>query len=122
MSAGDEELLTTQSSNGNVNTSTSTSKETKECKLEEPIEDSESSLEEEEEEDYESKKNWMEFHQSCINAMNTKPKLIKLNVGGMFYTTSLSTLTSTRTSMLSAMFSGRYSPHQDDDGSYFIDR
>jgi len=47
---------------------------------------------------------------------------VRVNVGGHFYDTSLTTLTKDSHSMLSAMFSGRYGLIQDSDGSYFIDR
>lgn len=40
-------------------------------------------------------------------------KIIKLNVGGKRFTTTLTTLTSDKDSMLAAMFSGRYSLEKD---------
>jgi len=48
--------------------------------------------------------------------------LIKLNVGGKKFTTTLSTLTHKTDSMLAAMFSGRYGHVMDDEGNIFIDR
>ncbi len=51
-----------------------------------------------------------------------KAKKIKLNVGGTPYTTTLTTLRTDPSSMLAAMFSGRFPLEQDEDGSYFIDR
>ena len=50
------------------------------------------------------------------------PSVIKLNVGGQIYTTSLATLTKYSESMLGAMFSGRFAAQKDSNGNYFIDR
>jgi hypothetical protein len=47
--------------------------------------------------------------------------MIKLNIGGTFYTTSRHTLCK-EDSMLSAMFSGRHSMIKDEAGAHFIDR
>ena len=47
--------------------------------------------------------------------------MVKLNVGGTVFCTSLLTLCS-RGGMLAAMFSGRYSPYKDQSDCYFIDR
>jgi hypothetical protein len=47
---------------------------------------------------------------------------IKLNVGGMLFQTSLTTLTSHPDSMLAALFSGRFPIDVDDEGYFFIDR
>ncbi|KAL0086540.1 BTB/POZ protein [Phycomyces blakesleeanus] len=47
---------------------------------------------------------------------------IKLNVGGQYFETSLSTLRRDPNSMLAAMFSGNGMISRDPDGSYFIDR
>jgi hypothetical protein len=49
-------------------------------------------------------------------------KIIDLNVGGKYYSTTLSTLQSAPGSMLASMFSGIYSKKQDSEGRYFIDR
>ncbi|KAL9951606.1 hypothetical protein ACROYT_G044301 [Oculina patagonica] len=49
-------------------------------------------------------------------------KMVKLNVGGHFFSTSLETLTKDAGSMLHAMFSGRFDTKPSEDGSYFIDR
>ncbi|KAL9951604.1 hypothetical protein ACROYT_G044299 [Oculina patagonica] len=49
-------------------------------------------------------------------------KVVKLNVGGHFFATSLETLTKDPGSMLHAMFSGRFETKPSEDGSYFIDR
>ena len=50
------------------------------------------------------------------------PSIVKLNVGGKHFTTSLQTLTRDRNSMLAAMFSGRHEVQTTEDGSFFIDR
>lgn len=52
------------------------------------------------------------------------PDIVELNVGGVFYTTSLSTLTKEPSSLLGQMFSGEYSGKitKDSKGKYFIDR
>ncbi|CAI9732546.1 BTB POZ domain-containing KCTD7 [Octopus vulgaris] len=47
---------------------------------------------------------------------------IKLDIGGIQFTTSLLTLRKDMTSMLAAMFSGRHLLKTENDGSYFIDR
>ncbi|KAG2459548.1 BTB/POZ domain-containing protein KCTD7 [Polypterus senegalus] len=50
------------------------------------------------------------------------PEVVPLNVGGMFFTTCLSTLRRYDDTMLAAMFSGRHHVPQDVDGRFFIDR
>ena len=50
------------------------------------------------------------------------PSIVKLNVGGQYFTTSRQTLTSDPNSMLAAMFSGRHKQETTGDGSFFIDR
>ena len=50
------------------------------------------------------------------------PKIVKLNVGGQYFTTSQQTLISDPNSMLAAMFSGRHKQETTGDGSFFIDR
>ena len=52
------------------------------------------------------------------------PSIVKLNVGGQHFTTSLQTLTRDPNSMLAAMFSGRHEVQttHSEDGSFFIDR
>lgn len=49
-------------------------------------------------------------------------KKVLLDVGGVFYTTSLTTLTSQTDSMLAGMFSGRFPFEKDENGRIFIDR
>ncbi|OCT95072.1 hypothetical protein XELAEV_18012755mg [Xenopus laevis] len=50
------------------------------------------------------------------------PEVIPLNVGGMGFTTRLSTLLRYEDTMLAAMFSGRHYVPTDAEGRYFIDR
>ncbi|CAK8679275.1 unnamed protein product [Clavelina lepadiformis] len=50
------------------------------------------------------------------------PEVVELNVGGSYFTTSLSTLRKYPNSMLAVMFSGRHNLLTDKDGRYFIDR
>ncbi|XP_056909348.1 BTB/POZ domain-containing protein KCTD7 isoform X3 [Takifugu flavidus] len=50
------------------------------------------------------------------------PEVISLNIGGMHFTTRLSTLRRYEDTMLAAMFSGRHYIPRDADGRYFIDR
>ena len=50
------------------------------------------------------------------------PSVISLNVGGVVYTASLTTLKRYSKSMLAAMFSGRMPLETDANGNYFIDR
>jgi len=49
-------------------------------------------------------------------------RIVKLNVGGKPFVTTVETLTKDPNSMLAAMFSGRFDPQPHEDGSYFIDR
>jgi len=49
-------------------------------------------------------------------------EMVKLNVGGHLFSTSLATLKKDPGSMLHAMFSGRFDTKPSEDGSYFIDR
>lgn len=48
--------------------------------------------------------------------------VVKLNVGGRMYMTSVYTLSRDQNSMLAALVSGRHPVPQQPDGSYFIDR
>lgn len=51
------------------------------------------------------------------------PEIIDLNVGGVFYTTSLKTLTQDPESHLCQLFNGKQNaPTKDAKGKYFIDR
>jgi hypothetical protein len=47
---------------------------------------------------------------------------IKLNVGGVVFTTTIDTMASEKDTFFSAMFSGRFLMEPDDEGEYFIDR
>jgi hypothetical protein len=50
------------------------------------------------------------------------PAIVELNVGGVNYTTSLSTLTCESNSLLGDLFTGKTAISQDSQGRYFIDR
>ncbi|KAI4458293.1 potassium channel tetramerization domain-containing [Holotrichia oblita] len=54
--------------------------------------------------------------------MTDFPEIVELNVGGVFYTTSLETLTSQPDSQLTALFNGREPITKDSKGRYFLDR
>ena len=65
---------------------------------------------------------------SSSNSSNSSnslfPSIVELNVGGVFYTTALSTLTRDGESLLAQMFTGRSREPvlRDSKGKYFIDR
>ena len=48
--------------------------------------------------------------------------IVKLDVGGQHFTTTVQTLTKDPNSMLAAMFSGKFEMKPSEDGSFFIDR
>lgn len=52
----------------------------------------------------------------------TIPSIVELNVGGVFYTTTLSTLTSEVDSHLAAIFSEKINLKKDAKGKFFLDR
>ena len=60
--------------------------------------------------------------QSMMGNLGQFKQRVKLNVGGIKFETTLSTLTRYPESMLGAMFSGRHDVPADDDGYVFIDR
>ena len=66
--------------------------------------------------------------QESIDAMSKKldqfhfSSIVKLNVGGQHFTTSVQTLKKDPNSMLAAMFSGKFEMKPSEDGSFFIDR
>ena len=70
----------------------------------------------------------LRLEQESIDAMSTKldqvhfSSTVKLNVGGQHFTTSVQTLTKDPSSMLAAMFSGKFDMKPSEDGSFFIDR
>ncbi|XP_062521752.1 uncharacterized protein LOC134196590 [Corticium candelabrum] len=65
---------------------------------------------------------WEDEKKSMEHIQKFQSSLVKLNVGGHKFTTSLTTLRSQPDSMLAAMFSGRHQLSTDEDGAYFIDR
>ncbi|XP_076178715.1 BTB/POZ domain-containing protein Ktl [Ptiloglossa arizonensis] len=50
------------------------------------------------------------------------PSVVELNVGGVFYTTALTTLTREGDSYLAGLFSGKTPVEKDAKGKYFLDR
>lgn len=54
--------------------------------------------------------------------MSDFPEVVELNVGGVFYTTSLKTLTQEPESLLCQLFSKKEGLVKDAKGRYFIDR
>lgn len=50
------------------------------------------------------------------------PSVVELNVGGVLYTTSLSTLTKNSDSLLGQIFTGKETIGKDSKGRYFVDR
>lgn len=58
----------------------------------------------------------------CCASFYQFPEVVPLNIGGMHFTTRLSTLRRYEDTMLSAMFSGRHYIPTDAEGRYFIDR
>lgn len=50
------------------------------------------------------------------------PSVVELNVGGVLYTTSLSTLTKNSDSLLGQIFTGKEGIGKDSKGRYFVDR
>jgi len=64
-----------------------------------------------------------EDQERAIMATKTfEKRIIKLNIGGALFTTSLTTLRRFPSSVLGAMFSGRHDVPETDDGAFFIDR
>jgi len=49
-------------------------------------------------------------------------KVVKLNVGGFKFQTSLATLTAVENSYFEALFSGRWKKHLTEEGEVFLDR
>ena len=66
--------------------------------------------------------------QESIDAMSKKldqfhfSSIVKLNVGGQHFTTSVQTLKKDPNSMLATLFSGKFEMKPSEDGSFFIDR
>ena len=67
-------------------------------------------------------KEMWQVQQAHFADVQTFAPTITLNVGGIQYFTTLSTLRQNPDSMLGAMFSGRHTIIPDADGTYFIDR
>ena len=56
------------------------------------------------------------------NSGDSTPSVVELNVGGVFYTTALSTLTREGDSRLATLFRERQDLEKDAKGKYFLDR
>ena len=70
-----------------------------------------------------SKAKFEEIKVAIEGALDKFKGRVKLNVGGVKYETTLTTLTADGDdSMLGSMFSGRHELHPDEDGEVFIDR
>ncbi|XP_062522009.1 uncharacterized protein LOC134196804 [Corticium candelabrum] len=65
---------------------------------------------------------WEDEKKAMEHIQKFQSSLVKLNVGGHKFTTTLTTLKSQPDSMLAVMFSGRHQLATDEDGAYFIDR
>lgn len=64
----------------------------------------------------------LEEENSKVKKAFVLPEKIELDVGGVFYQTSLSVLRSVPGSFLAVMFSGEYDLQPDAQGRYFLDR
>jgi len=67
----------------------------------------------------EQKTKWDEEKDKIANLTTRR---VKLDVGGVFFTTSLHTLTRSKGSMLESMFGGRWKLEKDENDRVFIDR
>jgi len=73
-------------------------------------------------EQFEKEKQAFEREKATMAELHQQQKgVVKLNIGGSRFETSISTLTK-YPSMFQAMFSGRYENEKDSEGAYFIDR
>eukprot|EP00775_Hariotina_reticulata_P006938 gene6938-7156_t len=62
------------------------------------------------------------FKMEAPDAVMERNKVVKLNVGGFKFQTSLATLTAVENSYFEALFSGRWKKHLTDEGEVFLDR
>jgi len=76
----------------------------------------------EERESLEAEKQQWEAEKAALAGVQHFESVVNLNVGGMRYTTSLTTLRRFPDSMIGCMFSGRHTLPQGEDGYFFIDR
>jgi DNA-binding beta-propeller fold protein YncE len=79
--------------------------------------------------DTQEKMRQVEKREKLIEVMHERVKQaamvgakIKLNIGGVTFTTSVSTLTREKDTFFSVMFGGNFNMKPDEDGEYFIDR
>eukprot|EP01112_Ceratiomyxa_fruticulosa_P004224 TRINITY_DN1465_c1_g1_i3.p1 TRINITY_DN1465_c1_g1~~TRINITY_DN1465_c1_g1_i3.p1 ORF type:complete len:346 (-),score=75.60 TRINITY_DN1465_c1_g1_i3:92-1129(-) len=59
---------------------------------------------------------------NIVSSGSSGSKIVRLNVGGQIFTTTMDTLTSCKGSYFDAMFSGRFALKREPDGTIFIDR
>lgn len=68
------------------------------------------------------KREWESEKNNIAKTYHFDNNEIKLDIGGLSFTTTLTTLTRFPTTMLGAMFSGRHPLKKNDAGAYFVDR
>ena len=61
-------------------------------------------------------------HRKCKAALCMPNEVVKLNVGGVFFQTNLSTLMKDEDSLLVSLVTGNLDSHQSNDGFFYIDR
>jgi len=76
----------------------------------------------EERESLEAEKQQWEAEKAALAGVQHFESVVKLDVGGVRYTTSLTTLRRFPDSMIGCMFSGRHALPKGEDGYFFIDR
>ena len=75
-----------------------------------------------ERERFEAEKQEFERTKERVTTMVTFPNIVRLDVGGVYYTTNLETLRAAPNSLLDVMFSGKFEVRPGQDGRYFLDR
>jgi hypothetical protein len=70
----------------------------------------------------EEKQSWEEEKKDIARTYHFENNEIKLDIGGQYFTTTLTTLTRFPDTMIGAMFSGRHELKKNEAGAYFIDR
>eukprot|EP01114_Cavostelium_apophysatum_P016449 TRINITY_DN4683_c0_g1_i1.p1 TRINITY_DN4683_c0_g1~~TRINITY_DN4683_c0_g1_i1.p1 ORF type:complete len:239 (-),score=13.26 TRINITY_DN4683_c0_g1_i1:65-781(-) len=69
---------------------------------------------------FENCKLW--FTSEMSGSLTPTSNIIRLNIGGLTYTTTRSTLTSRGENFFTGLFGGRFPAEKDEHGAYFIDR
>jgi hypothetical protein len=70
----------------------------------------------------EDKRGWEKEKESIARTYRFEDSEIDLNIGGQYFTTTLTTLTRYPDTMIGAMFSGRHDLKKNHKGAFFIDR